>query len=146
MSTSEIPLTLVLAKMEHNGVAIDCDYLKELSSYMTEKLAELEDLIYQLAGDTFNINSPRQVAYELFDNLKIKTKKKKSRSTSAEVLEELAQDYEICDYILQHRKFSKLKSTYTDVFANAYKQARQPHSHDLQSGSYCNRASFVFQS
>ncbi len=111
----EIPLTLVLAKMEHNGVAIDCDYLKELSSYMTEKLAELEDLIYQLAGEPFNINSPRQVAYELFDNLNIKTKKKKSRSTSAEVLEELAQDYEICDYILQHRKFSKLKSTYTDV-------------------------------
>ena len=111
----EIPLTLVLAKMEHTGVAIDVDYLKELSSYMTEKLAELEDLIYQLAGETFNINSPKQVAEILFDKLELKTKKKKSRSTSAEVLEELAQEYEICDYILQHRKFSKLKSTYTDV-------------------------------
>ncbi len=111
----EIPLTLVLAKMEHNGVAIDVDYLKELSAYMTEKLAELEDLIYQLAGEPFNINSPKQVAEVLFDKLELKTKKKKSRSTSAEVLEELAQEYEICDYILQHRKFSKLKSTYTDV-------------------------------
>ena len=111
----EIPLTIVLAKMEHTGVAIDCDYLKKLSEYMTEKLAELEDLIYQLAGEPFNINSPKQVAEVLFDKLELKTKKKKSRSTSAEVLEELAQEYEICDYILQHRKFSKLKSTYTDV-------------------------------
>ncbi len=111
----EIPLTLVLAKMEHTGVAIDCEYLKELSSYMTEKLAELEDLIYQLAGEPFNINSPKQVAEVLFDKLELRTKKKKSRSTSAEVLEELAQEYEICEYILQHRKFAKLKSTYTDA-------------------------------
>ena len=110
-----MPLTIVLAKMEHTGVAIDVEYLKELSSYMTEKLAELEDLIYQLAGEPFNINSPKQVAEVLFDKLELKTKKKKSRSTSAEVLEELAQEYEICEYILQHRKFAKLKSTYTDV-------------------------------
>ena len=111
----EIPLTLVLAKMEHIGVSIDCEYLKELSSYMTEKLAELEDLIYQLAGEPFNINSPKQVAEVLFDKLELKTKKKKSRSTSADVLEEMAQEYEICEYILQHRKFAKLKSTYTDA-------------------------------
>ncbi len=111
----EMPLTLVLGKMEHTGVAIDVDYLKELSDYMTEKLAELEDLIFQLAGESFNINSPKQVAEVLFDKLELKTKKKKSRSTSAEVLEELAQEYEICQYILEHRKFSKLKSTYTDV-------------------------------
>ena len=112
----EIPLTLVLAKMEHTGVAIDSVYLKELSDYMTSKLAELEDIIYQLAGETFNINSPKQVAEILFDKLELKTKKKKkSRSTGAEILEELAEEYEICDYILQHRKFSKLKSTYTDT-------------------------------
>lgn len=112
----EIPTTIVLAKMEYTGVTVNYDYLKELSSYMTEKLAELEDIIYQLAGETFNINSPKQVAEILFDKLELKTaKKKKTRSTSAEVLEEMAQEYEICDYILQHRKFSKLKSTYTDT-------------------------------
>ena len=111
----EIPLTEVLAKMEYTGVAINSEYLKELSSYMTEKLAELEDLIYQLAGESFNINSPKQVAEVLFDKLELKSKKKKSRSTSAEILEELAEEYEICEYILEHRKFSKLKSTYTDV-------------------------------
>lgn len=111
----ELPLTTILAKMEHVGVSIDVEYLKELSTYMTGKLAELEDLIYQLAGESFNINSPKQVAEILFDKLELKTKKKKSRSTNAEVLEELAQEYEICEYILEHRKFSKLKSTYTDV-------------------------------
>ncbi len=111
----EIPLTVVLAKMEYTGVAIDVEYLKELSAYMTEKLAELEDIIYQLAGTPFNIHSPKQVAEVLFDKLELKTKKRKNRSTSAEVLEELAQEYEICDYILQHRKFAKLKSTYTDA-------------------------------
>ena len=111
----EIPTTIVLAKMEHVGVAVDYNYLKELSAFMTEKLAELEDIIYQLAGESFNINSPKQVAEILFDKLELKTKKKKSRSTSAEVLEELAEEYEICEYIIQHRKFSKLKSTYTDT-------------------------------
>lgn len=110
----EVPLTEVLAKMEYNGVAIDTEYLKELSDFMSEKLAELEDLIYQLAGEPFNINSPKQVAEILFDKLELKSKKKKSRSTSAGILEELADEYEICDYILQHRKYSKLKSTYTD--------------------------------
>lgn len=111
----EVPLTIVLAKMENTGVAINSGYLEELSSYMREKLAELEDIIYQMAGTPFNINSPKQVAEILYDKLGIKSKKKRSRTTSAEVLEELAEDNEICDYILQHRKFSKLKSTYTDV-------------------------------
>ena len=110
----ELPLTKVLAKMEYTGVAIDASYLSSLSKYMTEKLAELEEFIYQLAGSPFNISSPKQVAEVLYDKLDIKSKKKKSRSTSAEILEELALEYEICEYILQHRKFSKLKSTYTD--------------------------------
>lgn len=109
----EIPLTTVLAKMEYTGVAIDVSYLKSLSEFMTSKLAEIEDFIYQLAGGPFNINSPKQVAEVLYDRLGIKPKKRK-RSTSAEILEELSNEYEICDFILQHRKFSKLRSTYTD--------------------------------
>lgn len=109
----ELPLTVILAEMEYTGVAIDTAYLKELSNYMTEKLAELEDFIYQLAGGPFNINSPKQVAEVLYDRIGIKPKKRK-RSTSAEILEELSNEYEICEFILQHRKFSKLRSTYTD--------------------------------
>lgn len=110
----ELPTTEVLAKMEYTGVSIDKEYLHTLSEYMTQRLAELEEFIYQLGGGIFNINSPKQVAEVLYDRLGIKSKKKKSRSTSAEILEELALEYEICDYILQHRKFAKLKSTYTD--------------------------------
>lgn len=111
----EFPLTFVLEKMEYTGVAIDVEYLKNLSDYMTGKLAELEEFIYQLAGGPFNINSPKQVAEVLYDRLQIKNnKKKRGRSTSAEILEELSHEYEICDYILQHRKFAKLRSTYTD--------------------------------
>lgn len=109
----ELPLTVILAEMEYTGVSVDTAYLKELSNYMTEKLAELEDFIYQLAGGPFNINSPKQVAEVLYDRIGIKSKKRK-RSTSAEILEELSCEYEICEFILQHRKFSKLRSTYTD--------------------------------
>ena len=71
--------------MENVGVAIDANYLKELSDYMRERLAELEDFIYQMAGTSFNINSPKQVAEILYDKLGIKSKKKRSRTTSAEV-------------------------------------------------------------
>ena len=109
----EIPLTSVLAKMEYTGAAIDVPYLRLLSGYMKNRLAEIEEFIYQLAGETFNINSPKQVAEVLYDKLGIKSKKRK-RSTSAEILEELADEYEICRYILQHRQFSKLCSTYTE--------------------------------
>ena len=115
MQDIEVPLTPILAKMEHIGVKVDVDYLKELSSELKEKLAELEDLIFQLAGESFNVNSPKQVAEILFDKLELRKKRKRSRSTSVDVLEEMAQEYEICDYIIQHRKLSKLRSTYTDA-------------------------------
>lgn len=114
----EVPLAIVLAQMEYDGVAIDVEYLKTLSDDLTKKILELETLIFEIAGMTFNINSPKQVGEVLFDKLQVAVKKKKkgktAYSTSAEVLEELAQDNKICEYLLQHRKFSKLKSTYTD--------------------------------
>lgn len=114
----EVPLALVLAQMEYDGVAIDVEYLKSLSDDLAKNISELEAKIFELAGMTFNINSPKQVGEVLFDKLQVAVKKKKkgktSYSTSAEVLEELAPDNKICEYLLQHRKFSKLKSTYTD--------------------------------
>ena len=114
----EIPLTIVLADMEHTGVSIDVEYLKELTQYMDKMTYKLEARIYKIAGIGFNINSPRQVGEVLFDKLGLRTKKKRMKSqqysTSADVLEELAQDYEIADLILQYRKFMKLKSTYTE--------------------------------
>lgn len=115
----ETPLAKILAKMEFDGVAIDDDYLDKLEREFINKIGKLEEKIFTLAGECFNINSPKQVASILYEKLNIKTKKKtknkSSYSTSAEVLEELASDYEICQYLLEHRKYSKLNSTYTSA-------------------------------
>jgi len=114
----EVPVALVLAQMEYDGVSIDVDYLKTLSDELTKKILDLETKIFEIAGMTFNVNSPKQVGEVLFDKLQIAVKKKKkgktAYSTSAGVLEELAEENKICEYLLQHRSFSKLKSTYTD--------------------------------
>lgn len=115
----EVPLSLILAQMEYDGVSVDVDYLNNLTVEFNSQIAELESKIFELAGMTFNVNSPKQVGEVLFDKLQIAVKKKKkgksAYSTSAGVLEELAQDNKICEYLLLHRKFSKLKSTYSDA-------------------------------
>ena len=114
----ETPLALVLANMEYNGVSIDKNYLSELTDIMNKKLSELESKIYELSGFPFNINSPKQVGETLFVKMGLKAKKKRGKasfSTSAEVLEELAEEYEIARLILEYRKYSKLKSTYTEA-------------------------------
>ena len=118
----ELPLSSVLSDMEFNGVTVDVEYLKVLSSELTKKIAELEGKIFNIAGEGFNLNSPKQLASILFEklNLQIEGKKKKLKntsSTSAEVLEELAKQFDIAKYILQYRKYSKLKSTYTDALS-----------------------------
>lgn len=114
----EVPLSLVLAQMEYDGVSIDVDYLKVLSDDLTKNILDLESKIFEIAGTTFNVSSPKQVGEVLFDRLQLAVKKKKkgktAYSTSADVLEELASEHKICEYLLSHRKFSKLKSTYTD--------------------------------
>lgn len=114
----EVPLTIVLAKMEYTGVAIDAKYLNDLSRHMANLLRSIEFKIYKIAGEAFNISSPKQVAEVLFDKLQLKPAKKRTKtkySTSADVLEELAVDNEIARLILQYRKYAKLKSTYTDA-------------------------------
>ena len=114
----EVPLTVILADMEFDGVSVDKAYLEQLSRYMADKTRSIEFKIYKIAGEAFNISSPKQVAEVLFDKLQLKTKKKHTKtkySTGAEVLEELAQEHEIARLILLYRKFAKLKSTYTDA-------------------------------
>ncbi len=114
----EVPLTFVLADMEYTGVAVDENYLHELTISMDNKLAVIEGKIYDLAGQVFNINSPRQVGEVLFEKMGLKAKKKRGKSsysTNAAVLEELSEDYEIARLILDYRKFAKLKSTYTEA-------------------------------
>ena len=114
----EIPLTFVLADMEYNGVAIDVNYLHTLTAFMDGELAKIEGKIYEISQMPFNINSPRQVGEVLFDKLGYKAKKKRGKSTystSASVLEELAQEHEIARLIMEYRRYAKLKSTYTEA-------------------------------
>ena len=112
----ELPLVPVLREMEEAGVRIDVAQLKEAESQLTEELNTLEQRIYTLAGEPFNINSPRQVGELLFDKLKLDTKAKKSKtgqySTSEEVLTAIKDLHPIIPAILDYRELKKLISTY----------------------------------
>ena len=115
----EMPLVPVLAQMEFNGVRIDTDALRETSALYTQRLQEIEQEIYSLAGQPFNISSPKQVGEMLFETLKISTKAKKTKggqySTSEEVLESLRDKHPVVGRILDYRGLKKLLSTYIDA-------------------------------
>ena len=112
----ELPLVQVLRDMEDAGVRVDVEKLKKAEVILTEELNELEKRIYNFAGETFNINSPRQVGELLFEKLKLDAKAKKSKtgqySTSEEVLMALKDKHEIVGLILDFRELKKLISTY----------------------------------
>jgi len=115
----EMPLLPVLAAIEQEGIQVDVPALGEQSRHLEEKLAEYTARIYQLSGETFNINSPQQLGRILFEKLDLpgakKTGKTRSMSTAAEVLEELALTHELPRVILDWRGLQKLKSTYIDA-------------------------------
>lgn len=113
----EIPLSRVLSQMEIDGVSIDVKYLENLAKEFESKLYDIEKKIYEISKEPFNINSPKQVSYILFEKLGLKGKKrgKNKNSTSAEVLNSLAEEYEIAALILDYRKYAKLNSTYTEA-------------------------------
>ncbi|NYE58406.1 DNA polymerase I [Carboxydothermus ferrireducens] len=112
----ELPLTPVLAQMEHTGIQVDREALKEMSLELGEQIEELIREIYALAGEEFNLNSPKQLGVILFEKLGLPVikKTKTGYSTDAEVLEELLPYHEIIGKILNYRQLMKLKSTYTD--------------------------------
>jgi DNA polymerase-1 len=113
----ELPARQVLFVMERNGVLLDSKLLNEQSRELGEKLLALEAQAYELAGQPFNLASPKQLQEILFDKLGIPSKKKTatgSRSTDEEVLQELALDYPLPKLLLEYRGLAKLKSTYTD--------------------------------
>lgn len=115
----EMPLVQVLADMEVGGVRIDTDTLKETSAMLTERMNAIEKEIYQLAGEEFNIASPKQVGEILFGKMKIVEKPKKTKTgqyvTSEEVLQQLKGKNEIVGKILEHRGLKKLLGTYVDA-------------------------------
>ena len=106
----ELPLVPVLYEMERNGFRVDVQALRALGERYTAELASLTQDIYSYAGGTFNINSPKQLAEVLYDQLGLPTDKK--RSTGADKLEKLRYMHPIVDYILRYRQISKLQSTY----------------------------------
>lgn len=116
----EMPLVFTLFDMEQNGVKINSGALKEYGDQLAVHISMLEQEIYDAAGETFNINSPKQLGVILFEKLKIPggKKTKTGYSTAADVLEKLAPDYPVIAKVLEYRQYAKLKSTYADGLAN----------------------------
>lgn len=115
----EMPLVYVLADMEKEGVRAEKAELEAYGTQLTGRISELETSIYEKAGETFNINSPKQLGVILFEKLQMPNGKKTKTgySTAADVLERLAPDYPIVSEILEYRQLTKLKSTYADGLA-----------------------------
>ena len=113
----EIPTSVVLQKIERNGVMIDPALLNTQSMELGRRMLEIETSAYELAGQPFNLNSPKQIGEIFFDKLQLPVVKKTpsgSPSTDEEVLQKLAEDYPLPKVLLEYRSLSKLKSTYTD--------------------------------
>jgi DNA polymerase-1 len=113
----EIPLLTVLSRMERNGVAINADMLLQQSAQLAEKMRQVEERAFTIAGEPFNLGSPKQIQSILYDKLGLPALEKTPTgqpSTAESVLQDLAREYELPGLILEHRGLSKLKSTYTD--------------------------------
>ncbi|GFD75447.1 DNA polymerase I [Tenacibaculum sp. KUL113] len=118
----ETPLVSVLTAMEIEGINLDTDFLKTLSKALSKDISQLEQNIYEQAGEEFNIASPKQLGPILFDKLKLVDKPKKTKtgqySTAEDVLSYLAKDHQIVADILEYRQYKKLQSTYVDALPN----------------------------
>ena len=139
----EIPLARVLASMEILGVEIDAKALEEFGKMLDEKISELQNVIYELAGEKFNINSPKQLGEILFEKLGLPAKKKTKTgySTNAEILEELTNKHPIIPNILEYRRIAKLKSTYVEGLAKVIADDGRIHSHFNQTDTRTGRLS-----
>ena len=115
----EIPLMFVLCEIENNGVKIDSDFLSNMSTLLTKKINETQKSIHKIAGEGFNVASPKQLGVILFDKLKIDDNPKKTKSgqysTSEDVLTKLSKKSKIVSLILEYREYKKLLSTYIDA-------------------------------
>ena len=128
--TIERPTVATLYDMEKYGITVEKDALKEYGDQLIGRIEELEQNIYEKAGKTFNINSPKQLGVILFEDLKMPFAKKTKTgySTNADILEKLAPDYPIVSEILEYRQLTKLKSTYADGLAAFIQEDGKIHS------------------
>ncbi|MUH72763.1 DNA polymerase I [Psychrosphaera haliotis] len=125
-SDIELPLMPILSKVEQNGVLINADHLHDLSAEFAGKLQSLEQQAHEVAGEVFNLGSPKQLQEILFNKLELPVIKKTPKgapSTAEDVLQELAHKYELPKLIIEYRGLSKLKSTYTDKLPTMIKSA-----------------------
>ncbi|HOO32856.1 MAG TPA: DNA polymerase I [Thermotogota bacterium] len=142
----EMPFLKVLIEMETNGVYFDREYLKNLSVKTSKIINEIVEQIYDISGTEFNLNSPVQIGEIFFGKLGLpsqgKTAKSKKYKTGKEVLEKLAEDYDIARLLLEYRKYSKLKSTYIDAIPNFISEITgRVHSSFHQTGTATGRLS-----
>ncbi len=140
----ELPLIKVLCDMQIAGFKIDSVELKKFGEFLTENIRDFEKKIYELAGEEFNINSPKQLGEILFGKLGLKggKKTKTGYSTKADILEKLAPDNEIVRLVLEYRSYQKLKSTYCDGLSLLVNPATQRiHSVFHQTGTVTGRLS-----
>ena len=127
----ELPLVTVLAHLEINGFLVDDNQLKEFADKLGEKIDALTNEIYMLAGEEFNINSPKQLGVILFEKLELKPVKKTKTgyATNADVLEKLRDKHPIVNFIMEYRQLAKLKSTYCD----GLRAVVNPNTHRIHS-------------
>ena len=139
----ELPLSLVLFEMEKTGILVDRAGLKKYEEELSVSIDELEKKIYEEAGEEFNILSPKQLGVILFEKMNMPSSKKTKTgySTSADVLEKLAQDYPFVSNILEYRTLTKLKSTYAVGLSTAIGNDGRIHSHFLQTVTATGRIS-----
>ena len=141
----ELPLIGVLSRIERTGALVDDTLLFKQSQELAERLAELETQAWELAGEQFNLASPKQLAEILFTKLELPVLKKTAKgapSTKEEVLQELALDYPLPKVLLEHRGLAKLKSTYTDKLPVMINPAtRRIHTSYHQAGTATGRLS-----
>lgn len=139
----EMPLVYTLYEMEREGVMVNAAQLKSYGEELAGRIVELEQEIYQDAGEEFNINSPKQLGVILFEKLKMPygKKTKTGYSTAADVLEKLAGEYPLVSKILEYRQLTKLKSTYADGLANFIGEDGRIHSRFHQTITATGRIS-----
>lgn len=139
----EMPLAFTLFDMEQAGVKVKAEELKVYGQQLGGRISELEKEIYEIAGETFNINSPKQLGIVLFEHLHLPNGKKTKTgySTAADVLDKLAPDYPIVSKILEYRQLAKLKSTYADGLANYIQEDGRIHGKFNQTVTATGRIS-----
>jgi DNA polymerase-1 len=144
--TIDLPLAPVLARMEETGIRVDTQVLSDLSARFTARIESIAQLIYDLSGRTFNINSPQQLGKVLFEDMQlpapVKYGKGKVISTAADILEALAPQYPVVQHVLEYRQITKLKGTYIDALPQLIRRdTGRLHTTFNQAGAATGRLS-----